>query len=196
MARVRQIGDEDVLARAAALFQRHGYAATSLRDLTAATGLSVAALYHRYGDKDGVFCAALEHYAERSVMPRLGGLAAAAKPLAEIVAFFDDIVALSADDPDRLGCLLVNTALDGGRMSETARTATASRLAAIEAAFRRALDRAAQTGALPRGVDPALAAESLLAKLLAIRVFARLGAARDRLARIAAEAQAVLSANS
>jgi TetR/AcrR family transcriptional repressor of nem operon len=195
MPRTRQISDEDVLTRAAALFWRHGYAGTSLRDLMAATGLSAAALYHRYGDKDGFFRAALEHYAEQSVAPRLGRLAGAARPLAAIAAFFDDIVAVSADDPDRLGCLLVNTALDGGPMSETARAAAASRLAAIEAAFRQALDRAAHTGALPRGVDPALAAESLLAKLIAIRVFARLGADRDRLQRRAAEAQAILTAN-
>lgn len=195
MPRTRQISDEDVLTRAAALFWCHGYAGTSLRDLMAATGLSAAALYHRYGDKDGMFCAALEHYAEQNVAPRMGRLAGAARPLAALAAFFDDIVAVSADDPDRLGCLLVNTALDGGPMSETARTAAASRLAAIEAAFRQALDRAAQTGALPRGVDPALAAESLLAKLLAIRIFARLGADRDRLQRLAAEAQAILTAN-
>lgn len=195
MPRIRQISDEDVLARAAALFWRHGYAGTSLRDLTAATGLSAAALYHRYGDKDGVFCAALEHYAEQSVVPRLGRLAGAARPLAAVAAFFDDIVAVSADDPDRLGCLLVNTALDGGPMSEAARAVTASQLAAIEAAFRQALDRAAQTGALPRGVNPALAAESLLARLLAIRVFARLGADRDRLERLAAEAHAILAEN-
>lgn len=193
MPRPRQIADDDVLAHAATLFWRHGYAGTSLRDLIAATGLSAAALYHRFGDKDGVFRAVLDHYAEKTVTPRLAGLADVADPLAALATFFDDIVTMSVDDPDRLGCLLVNTALDGGPMSQAAREAAAARLAAIEASFRDALGRAARAGALPHGVEPAAAAESLLAKLLSIRVFARLGADRGRLERLAAEARAIVT---
>lgn len=193
MPRPRQIADDDVLSHAAALFWRHGYAGTSLRDLIAATGLSAAALYHRFGDKDGVFRAVLDHYAECAVAPRLDRLTKADDPLAALTAFFDDIVTISANDPDRLGCLLVNTALDGGPMSPAAREAAAARLAAIEASFRRTLDRAVRTGALPHRVDTAAAAESLLAKLLSIRVLARLGADRERLERLAAEVRATIT---
>lgn len=193
MPRPRQIADDDVLSHAAALFWRHGYAGTSLRDLIAATGLSAAALYHRFGDKDGVFRAVLDHYAECAVAPRLDRLTKADDPLAALTAFFDDIVTISANDPDRLGCLLVNTALDGGPMSPAAREAAAARFAAIEASFRRTLDRAVRTGALPHRVDTAAAAESLLAKLLSIRVLARLGADRERLERLAAEVRATIT---
>ena len=44
MSRPRVLNDDELLDRARDIFWRQGYAATSLRDLTAATGLSSAAL--------------------------------------------------------------------------------------------------------------------------------------------------------
>ena len=55
MPRTHTIPDDVILARAIFFFWQNGYAGTSLRDLTQATGLSSAALYHRFSDKDGLF---------------------------------------------------------------------------------------------------------------------------------------------
>jgi AcrR family transcriptional regulator len=55
MARTRDAGYEDqrrmILARAAHLFARHGYAATSMNEVAEASGLAKASLYHYYRDK-------------------------------------------------------------------------------------------------------------------------------------------------
>ena len=42
-------------------FWRHGYEATSLRDLTGAMGLTAPSLYNSFGDKQQLFGRALEH---------------------------------------------------------------------------------------------------------------------------------------
>ena len=55
MPRTYTLPDDVILARAIFFFWQNGYAGTSLRDLTQATGLSSAALYHRFSDKDGLF---------------------------------------------------------------------------------------------------------------------------------------------
>ena len=55
MPQTHTLPDDVILARAMFFFWQNGYAGTSLRDLTQATGLSSAALYHRFSDKDGLF---------------------------------------------------------------------------------------------------------------------------------------------
>lgn len=55
MARTRDSGYDDqrraILAHAAHLFARHGYAATSMNEVAEACGLAKASLYHYYRDK-------------------------------------------------------------------------------------------------------------------------------------------------
>src|SRR3954465_4114414 len=46
-----------VLDAAAELFDARGYAAVSISDLTAATGVSNGSIYHHFGAKDGVLAA-------------------------------------------------------------------------------------------------------------------------------------------
>ncbi|MHC2332935.1 TetR/AcrR family transcriptional regulator [Bradyrhizobium sp. USDA 4454] len=61
--------DEGAVIRAAAgVFWRHGYAAASISDLTAATGLSRSSIYQRFGDKEGLFLEALQAHTERSLL--------------------------------------------------------------------------------------------------------------------------------
>ena len=58
MARGRARGYDDqreaIVARAAELFARQGYHATSMNQVAEAAGLSKATLYHYYRDKDAL----------------------------------------------------------------------------------------------------------------------------------------------
>jgi AcrR family transcriptional regulator len=56
-----------VLDAAITVFWQHGYASTSVGELTKATGLARSSLYQRFGDKDGLFNEALARYSERVV---------------------------------------------------------------------------------------------------------------------------------
>lgn len=60
MGRPAEFDRCEVIARAKAVFHRAGYEAASVDELTAATGLSRASLYHAFGDKRGLLLATLD----------------------------------------------------------------------------------------------------------------------------------------
>ncbi|NWA63418.1 TetR/AcrR family transcriptional regulator [Pantoea sp. B9002] len=60
--RPRLLPKEELAAIMFAIFASKGYEATSLNDLTQATGTKPATLYQAFGNKEGMFIAALEHY--------------------------------------------------------------------------------------------------------------------------------------
>ena len=69
MARPRSAGYDDqrdqILARAAELFARHGYTATSMNQVAAACELSKAALYHYVRDKHALLALVAEAHVKR-----------------------------------------------------------------------------------------------------------------------------------
>ena len=192
MSRTRALSDDTVLERAIGVFWQNGYAATSLRDLTQATGLSSSALYHRFTDKDGLFVEALRRYADEGLVERLARLSAASDPLRAIGAFLDELIALSLADPHHRGCLLVNTALDGAAMSDEARALVRTRLGEVEQFFAGRLKQAVADGALDSKTDIAATATALLGTVFAIRVMARLDPNPERLRALADHAIAGL----
>ncbi len=195
MSRTRTLDDDTVLDRATEIFWRRGYAATSMRDLTEATGLSTAALYHRFNDKEGLFLETLRRYADQGLTERFARLSALESPLQAIRTFFDELIKMSVDDPEKLGCLLVNTVLDGAATSSAASALARERLGDVEKFFRASLSRASHAGLIEPAIRPAMLAEVLLATVLAIRVFARLDPDRARLRRLADHALSPLIAN-
>jgi AcrR family transcriptional regulator len=62
MPRPRTFDENDVVAAARDEFWSRGYAATSVDDLTSATGLGKGSLYGAFGDKHGLFLRALDDY--------------------------------------------------------------------------------------------------------------------------------------
>ncbi len=62
MARPREFDRDQVVDRAVEVFWRQGFEATSIQDLVEATGLNRGSLYNTFGDKAGLFEAALERY--------------------------------------------------------------------------------------------------------------------------------------
>ncbi len=192
MPRPRSLSDDTVLERAIEVFWQNGYAGTSLRDLTQATGLSSAALYHRFSDKDGLFIAALRRYADEGLVERLGRLSVARDALGAIRNFLDELIAMSLADPHHRGCLLVNTALDGATMSAEARALVRTRLGEVEQFFAARLKQAVADDALDPNTDIAGVATTLLGTVLAIRVMARLEPDPARLRALAEHAIASL----
>src|SRR5882762_7155245 len=67
MARPRSFDEEKVLRAARDQFWTLGYAATSLDDLMAATGLGKGSLYGAFGSKRELFLRVLDEYCARAV---------------------------------------------------------------------------------------------------------------------------------
>ena len=109
MARPREFDEEAVLDAAMQCFWRRGYEATSVRDLIDKTRITGASLYNAFGDERTLFAKSLDRYVENSVADRIRRCRAL-PPREAIEAFFSDVLKRSLEDPERKGCMLVNTA--------------------------------------------------------------------------------------
>lgn len=94
-------------------FHERGYHATSLTQLTEATGLHRGSLYSAFGDKHQMFLAALRRHAERSEAALEATLAGAASPVSGIRQAMRDQAVRAADETaGGRGCLIANTTLE------------------------------------------------------------------------------------
>jgi TetR/AcrR family transcriptional repressor of nem operon len=143
MGRHKSFVPAEILDRAMQAFWRRGYAATSVDDLVAATGINRASLYGTFGDKAALFRACLDRYAEEIVTP---WLAAVAKGEPDAVPrFLKALAAYSASDPKRQGCLMVNAAVETRPDDPEALAAIRNHFQRLESIFTAALDRGSPT---------------------------------------------------
>lgn len=129
--RPRSFDKDEMLQIVLEEFWKRGYAATSLDDLSRATGLSRPSLYAAYGGKTALYCAALEAFGaimERRAVP---ALQSADDLHSALVGFFRGALDVySGGDNQALGCLVFSTAV-----------ADAPRVPAVGKFVRRFLDR-------------------------------------------------------
>lgn len=70
MGRPRSYSRDAVVEKAMGVFWQNGYKATSISDVVRETGLNTASMYKEFGDKEGLFSAALDHYRDHVIGPR------------------------------------------------------------------------------------------------------------------------------
>jgi TetR/AcrR family transcriptional repressor of nem operon len=193
MGRLKAFDENEVLDRAVDCFWQHGYEATSVRDLADRMGISGASLYNAYGDKRALFASALARYAERSMRERIARVEKGSRPKKAIRAFLAEIIDRSLADPDRKGCLLVNSALDVAPHDAEIGRVIAGCFGELRAFFRRNLEAARAAHQLPRQTDLDELAGHLLGVVLGVRVLARTGANRAQLDAVARPALRLLA---
>ena len=192
MARLKEFDETRALDAAVDCFWQRGFGATSVRDLADAMGIGGPSLYNAFGDKRALFSRSLERYANRSMRERIARLEARHQPKQAIRAFIAEIIDRSLKDPDRRGCLLINSALDVAPHDAEIGAVLAGYLDEIRAFFRRNLEAARRAGQLTRTLDPEQVAGHLLGVVAGIRVLARTGAKRGVLEDVARPALALL----
>jgi TetR/AcrR family transcriptional regulator, transcriptional repressor for nem operon len=192
MPRPREFDETAALDAAIECFWRRGYEATSLRDLTAAMGLTAPSLYNAFGDKEELFGRALERYLDQTTRNRLQRLEQTLAPKKAIESFFAEIIEHSVEDRQRKGCFLVNSALEIAPHDSDCRAVIAAQFGDIEAFFKRCISKAQTDRTVPPDVNAGDAARLLLGVLLGIRVLARSKPDRDVLEGVARPALALL----
>ncbi|WP_030570791.1 TetR/AcrR family transcriptional regulator [Streptomyces aureocirculatus] len=111
MARTREFDTEAAVSRAMELFWTRGYEATSVRDLTQHLGIGQGSLYAAFGDKDGLYRAALEHYRTTLAAAALRDLEEGADARSAIRTLLTERVRIAVGHDGR-GCLAVNAACE------------------------------------------------------------------------------------
>ena len=155
MPRPRSHSVDDLTAAAMAHFWAHGYGATSMEDLVAATGVSRHGIYAAFKDKRGLFRAALEAYRDAVVTPAFARVEAPGADLAAVAAYYETQIARAeAAGLPGPGCLVVNTQTEPATHDPAVLDLVAAHNARLHAGFLNALANAP----LRAGADlPALA---------------------------------------
>src|SRR3954462_2574492 len=113
MARPRKFAEDDVVAAARDEFWNRGYAATSVDDLTAATGLGKGSLYGAFGDKHDLYLRTLDDYIASSLDDVAAQLRDPAYSAYDRLArHLRTQVKLLAADTERRGCMMAKSAAE------------------------------------------------------------------------------------
>ena len=192
MAGIRQFDENETLDRAAEVFWRQGYGATSMLHLAAATGVQRGSLYNAYGDKEAIFLLAYGRYRERFLAAARASLRAARIEDA-LRDFFDGIVrSMTEGAPESRGCLTTKTATDETATAPAVREALRGMLDDLEAVLEERLSQDDARGRLR--LPPRDAARLLVTLTRGLVVMERVYHDPGRLAGIAASAIGLLAA--
>jgi AcrR family transcriptional regulator len=175
--------DPDIaLSQAMNTFWNAGYAATSLDDLSAATGMNRPSLYAAFGDKRAIYRKALDHY-RQTVRTRMKGTFLYERPLREAFRSICEAalsIFLSGENQAR-GCLMYSCAITEAIADADTRAALAEVVHEIDAALERRLRFAQAQGELPADAKPEALAKIAAAVLSSLSIRARAGEPREAL---------------
>jgi AcrR family transcriptional regulator len=166
------------------VFWSKGYEGASLTDLTKAMGINRPSLYAAFGDKEALFCKALDRYGQCSgeyVREALNQKSARAS----MERLMEGAASFLTDPHNPRGFLTVQGALACGDEANPIQRQLILRRSASEAAIRQRLKRAKSEGDLPADSDPANLAGYFATVIEGMSVQAAGGASREKLRRVA-----------
>jgi TetR/AcrR family transcriptional regulator, transcriptional repressor for nem operon len=181
MARPRAFDEKEVLKGAMHAFRRDGYGTVSIRHLEQATGLSAGSIYNHFGDKEGVFDAAFEHYIDSVLRRRIASYATQEAGLVGLRELF--VTLLHEPGGERLGCLITNTAIEAGNGNEKHQKLVLTGFDILRLALLERLTDAYDQSKLCEGIEPAIASIKLLVLYQGLLVLIRAGHDKSQLQR-------------
>jgi TetR/AcrR family transcriptional repressor of nem operon len=195
MARPRQFDPEEVLDRSMHAFWTRGYRETSVDDLVDVTGVRPGSLYNAFpGGKRGLFLESLHRYSDLVVPEKLGALERPGAGLTELRAYFDGLVEDLCRPEGRMGCLMVNSAMELAAVDSEVGELVRGHMERLERNAERALRNARRRGEIPRHVSPRAKATQLMATGMGLMVVGKTDPGRKVLETIVDAAFAELTA--
>jgi len=185
--RPRAYDPERALAQATAAFWDAGFSASSLDDLSAATGMNRPSLSGAFGDKRALYLKTIEGYSALAQAAMQTALPYDRPLRAALSLLYDRALSLYlSGEHGARGCLLTSTAATEAVMDPDIRTTARDALERIDDAFGARFRFAREHGDLPSSADPAALAKLASAVLHTLSLRARTGAPRSALEAIAA----------
>ena len=189
MPRPREFDESDVLAKARDQFWAHGYTATSVQDLEAATGLSRSSLYASFGDKRRLYDRVLRDYQGDS-QTYLRDLVASAETFHGAVdRLFRDAATRICACPLRKGCLIANATSELASVDEGISAFVVDNRAAFVATLLPLAERDAES--LP--LEPAAACDYVFTVYSGLNLLGKSGASYEEVLAVARAGLRVLA---
>ena len=183
--RPRAYQPEVALGKALDLFRKDGFAATSLDDLSAATGMNRPSLYGAFGDKRELYIKSYQRYradARAAMIDIFRDEAPIRKRLERIYAVALDIY-LSGESGPR-GCFTVMTAASEAVADSEIRAMVLEGFGELDKAFTACFRLAKEQGELPANADATVLAQLASATIHTIAIRARARVPRGELEAI------------
>jgi TetR/AcrR family transcriptional repressor of nem operon len=164
MPRPRTFDEGHVVAAARDEFWSRGYTATSVDDLTSATGLGKGSLYGAFGDKHALFMRALDDYVGTALGDVRGQLSDPKYSAYDrLVRHLRAQVKAIAADKSRRGCMMAKSAAELGATDEVVEQTVERAYATWAAELADCIKEAQRDGAIDKKHDPRALATTVLA---------------------------------
>ena len=183
---------DEVLTKIMRQFWRHGYSATSIRDIEKATGLFRGSLYHAFGDKREMFMRALHRYDQLYREAPIKELEKHSSPRQAVLAVFEAAASEVMENGSSDGCLEVNIALELGAHDLEVASILTGAFTGMTEFLHTSIRRGQANGEISTEVDPELTAKSLLGLFLGLRVLSRVSPDESFLESVLGQAEALL----
>lgn len=183
--RPRAYEPEVALGKALDLFRRQGFAATSLDDLSEATGMNRPSLYGAFGDKRELYIKSYQRYREEAGAS-MAAIFREEMPLRQrLERIFASAlnIYLSGETGPR-GCFTVVTAASEAVGDPEIRAMVLDGLTELDKAFANCFRRAREKGELPESADPVVLAQIASATVHSIAIRSRARVSRKDLEAI------------
>lgn len=171
-----QFDPDQAIESAMRVFWLKGYEGTSLNDLTEAMGINKPSLYAQFGDKRGLFIAALDHYQSTVASQHVTPLLTATTTRDAIIGYFSSINESLAATGSPPGCLVGTVATDLAGRDPEIREMIAMLVATAEIFL---AERFKKLGGAP--MDEGILAELVVSIGQSLAARARLGASVEDL---------------
>lgn len=183
--RPRAYEPDVALGKALDLFRKQGFAATSLDDLSEATGMNRPSLYGAFGDKRELYIKSYQRYREdaRASMVEIFRQEMPVRQRLERIFASALNIYLSGETGPR-GCFTVVTAASEAVGDPEIRAMVVEGLTELDKAFTNCFRRAKDKGELPESADPAVLAQLASATIHTIAIRSRARVSRKDLEAI------------
>lgn len=175
--------DPDIaLRKARDTFWDAGFAATSLDDLSEATGMNRPSLYAAFGDKHALYANILDLYRESGLAAMREALDPA-RPLREglRLVYAKALPMYFPSGREPRGCFMIGTAVTEAVADPEIRGALADGFRSFDKAFEKRMRQAREAGELPADSDPAMLGKLASSFLYFLAIRSRTGETRKSL---------------
>ncbi|MDB6442494.1 transcriptional regulator, TetR family [Pseudomonas sp. NFACC32-1] len=190
--RPREFDTDAVLDKAIKRFSEYGYHGTSIADLNACLGLTSGSIYKAWGDKRGLFLAALDRYMALRAEAIAAQLLDRHSGRDKIQALLTQYAQLSGEIPGRTGCLVVEAAVELSQADMDVADRIAAQQNRREAQLRRLIEEGQLDGSVNAQIDAAPLAKLLLALQQGMRVLGKTGSSSEAMSGMVFELMRLL----
>lgn len=182
--RPREFDIDEALDKALRVFWTRGFSATSLSDLTEATGVGRTGLYAAFGDKEAIFLKALDLYMDIAYADCEAMLDAEPNARKAIENYLLFLARYFTTPGNPYSCMLINSVQEGTGLSAKIEEHVTKIYMRVQEAVHRRLERGKADGQLPKNEDARSLALFFQGQLILLSAFAKADASREVLERM------------